>query len=212
MSQANAVLTGDLISSRKASRDDISAAMNALSDAAKDFGNAWTLNLRFTRFRGDGWQAFVEEPRLVLDAILYLFCRLREADTPLDTRISAGIATVDSIGTDDLSDATGDAFFISGDHLEQARKRHFLLGGPSIGIWQNAAILLVDQIAFGWTSAQAQAVAMDILQDRTQEEIARQLGVSRQAIQQRLAGAGYSAVSETLNAFRNHDYSKSIEL
>ncbi len=205
-SRLSAVLTGDLVASRKAAPATNDRAMQVLETAAQEFGSASDTDLRFTRFRGDGWQVLVRDPQLVLDAVLYFHASLRAAKPDIDTRISAGIGTMGFPGTRDLSDAAGTAFFASGDNLDNTKKRRFIIGGQGIGIWQNATFLLVEQIAMGWTTAQAQAVALMLIGDFTQEDIATRIGVTRQAIQLRLASAGFSALHEARHAFRTYDF------
>ena len=202
----HAVLTGDLVQSRRTSAARVDAAIAALSEASSAFSTALNLDLGFTRDRGDGWQVVLSEPRLVLRAMIYLRARLIGADLGLDTRISAGIGFIESRGTRDLSDATGEAFFISGDHLEMTKKRRMVLAGAGIGIWQNAVILLADQLVSGWSAAQAEAAAIMVLHETTQEDIAGRLGITRQAVQLRLAGSGLAALDEAFEAFKTHDY------
>lgn len=208
MAEANvsAVLTGDLIGSRQHETSCIDDAMATLSRAAHAFGTAWGLELRFTRFRGDGWQVHVRTAGLVLDATIFLAASLRGAGHDIDTRISAGIGPVETLGTADLSDASGSAFFVSGDRLDRIGKRRFIVAGTGIGDWQAAVFDLAAWHVDGWTAAQAEAVALALIDTGTQEHIARQLGVTRQAVQDRLAKAGFSALDTALHAFRTHDY------
>lgn len=201
-----AVLTGDLVASRKASLATIERAMEVLQSATDSLAKSENFNPRFTRFRGDGWQILLTNPNMVLDAVLYLHASLRASKLEIDSRISAGIGSVDSVGTQDLSDATGAAFFVSGDHLDHAKKRRFLIAGRGIGGWQNAVFQLAEEIAFGWSPAQAEAITLMFLGDMTQKDVAGRLGVTRQAIQLRLASAGFSAFDEALYSFRNHDF------
>jgi hypothetical protein len=208
MSNIHAVLTGDLIKSRKADATALSVAFDVLRDAAADFGQAWDSDLRFTRYRGDGWQVVLQDPGLVLDALLFFAARLRARSPAIETRISAGIGAVTSIGTADLADATGPAFFISGDHLEtMSRKRKLAIAGSGIGAAQAAIVDLAEHIASGWTPAQAEAVALSLdMNASNHETIAESLGVTRQAVQSRLASAGWSYFDNALFAMRNHDY------
>lgn len=206
MPKVKAVLTGDLVASRSSSREAVERGIDTLRRAARDLEAAWGLRLRFTRYRGDGWQVLIDDPALAFEAMIFLRASLIAEDLSLDTRISTGFGPVESIGTTDLSDATGEAFFTSGDHLDHAKKRRMLVSGRGIGRWQNAVMLLTENLVSGWTAAQAQAVAASVLEGATQEEIAAKLGVTRQAIQLRLAGAGYSALSDALYSFRNHDF------
>jgi hypothetical protein len=203
-----AVLTGDIVSSRSASSESVESAMDVLRHAAEDFGSTWSENLRFTRHRGDGWQVVVSDPRRVLHAMLILRARLIAAGLGLDTRISAGIGEVESLGSADLADATGRAFFVSGDHLDQAGKRLMLIAGDGIGVWQNAVLRLAEQVMHRWTPAQAEAAALSLLGDTTQEEIAGHLGITRQAVQLRLAASGVASLDEALHAFAKHDFTE----
>ena len=202
------ILTGDLIKSRRADAKAIAAAFDVLQSAAADFGQAQGIDLRFTRYRGDGWQVALTDPGLTLDAILYLLARLRAAHPKMATRISAGVGTIDTLGTDDLSDGTGAAFFISGDHIDKmSPRRQLVIAGQGIGPSQAAIIDLTEFITTGWTAAQAEAVACALHKaPRTHEDIAKQLGITRQAVQNRLAGAGFGYFETAISAIRNHDF------
>jgi predicted DNA-binding protein (UPF0251 family) len=202
----SAVLTGDLVGSRKVASTSLRRAMDRLEEAARQFGHDWTMDLRFTRYRGDGWQVLLSQPNLVLHATLHFHACLRAADIGLDTRISAGVGTVATVGTANLNDASGVAFFISGDHLDRAKKRRFLIAGTGIGDWQASIFHLAEQLALGWTAAQAEVVALALSSELTQDEIARRIGVSRQAIQSRLASSGFSALDEALGAFGTYNF------
>ncbi len=207
MTQApHAVLTGDIIGSRKSPAKTVDKALAVLADAAQAFGAAHALTLRFTRDRGDGWQVIVNNPELTLRAMTFLRARLIAAGIDLDTRVSAGIGPIESQGTRDLSDATGSAFFLSGDHLNTAKKRRMVIAGDGIGPWQNAVLSLTDQLVSGWSAPQAEAAALSILHETTQDEIAQTLGITRQAVQLRLAGSGVAALSEAFEAFKQHNY------
>ncbi|SLN54004.1 hypothetical protein [Roseisalinus antarcticus] len=205
---AHAVLTGDLIASRTAGTAAVEAAMGALQSCARDLGDELGADLRFTRFRGDGWQLHLTDTSRVLDVMLALVAGLRVAETGLGTRIAAGLGPVETLGTADLSDATGEAFFVSGDLLERIGvRRRLAIGGAGIGPWQVAVVDLLDHIAFGWSAAQAEAVALAATPARpTQDEISGRLGITRQAVQARLAAAGEAHLQTALRSFRAHDY------
>lgn len=203
-----AVLTGDLIKSRQAPHATVDAAFTVLRTAAIDFGIDNDVDLRFTRFRGDGWQVILTRAELVLDAMLFLVARLRSISFTIETRISAGIGIVSSIGTTDLADANGTAFFIAGDQLEKMSGKHRLaIAGSGIGLTQAAIVDLAAFITTRWTRTQAEAVAMS-LQSRfsNHEAIAEALGITRQAVQNRLAGAGLIYLNTALQAMRTHGY------
>ena len=204
-----AVLTGDLIRSRKASPDRVAATFSLLEEAATAFGAARDMDLRFTRFRGDGWQIALTQPGLCLDALLYLVAVLRAGNHGLGTRISIGIGRCETLGTTDLSDASGTAFFISGNHLDRmSPKRQFALAGTGIGAADIGLLDLAEFIIAGWTPAQAEAFAKMLLSSETQETLAAKLGITRQAVQSRLSGAGFSYFENALSAIRTKDFSE----
>ncbi|PJI91518.1 hypothetical protein BC777_0346 [Yoonia maricola] len=203
-----AVLTGDLIKSRQSGTAAVDKTFDILHQAAKAFGAAHDLDLRFTRHRGDGWQIVLMQPGLLLDAALYFVARLKAGEAQIATRLSIGVGPVDSLGSRDLSDATGPAFFVSGNNLGQmGRNRMLTLAGQGIGVAQVAILDLAEWIASGWTATQAEAVAIHLEGHLIRhEDIAKTLGVTRQAIQNRLSGAGLSYFDNALYAMRHHNY------
>ena len=107
----------------------------------------------------------------------------------------------------DLSAASGSAFFISGDHLDNmSKRRRLIVAGHGIGTWQNAVVLLADWMIGTWSGPQSEAVALTLLGDETNEQMARRLGITRQAFEARLNGSGFQSLGEALHAFRTHDY------
>lgn len=208
-----AVLTGDLINSRHADAENVQITFDALRAAANDFGHAHQLDLRFTRFRGDGWQAVLTNPNAVLEATLFIQARLKATQASLGTRIGIGIGPNTSIGTTDLSDADGLAFFISGSLIDNmSPKRQFVIAGQGIGAQQVAIFDLAEFITRGWTPTQAQAVAHALRNyPRTHDDIASELGITRQAVQSRLAGAGLAYFETAIGAFRHHSFKTSSQ-
>lgn len=197
----HSVLTGDLIASTRHPSAWADAAMAALESAARD----WPLgDLRFTRFRGDGWQILVPEPADALRVALRMAAALAAADTGLATRIAIGIGGVTSTGTRDLSDAAGRAFTRSGRGLDaMPRGRVWAVsGGAGLPPWVDALVALAEWHVAGWTAGQA-AVVADVLTpiDATQEERAARMGLSRQAWKARLDGSGIAAWRPALTAW-----------
>lgn len=210
-----AVLTGDLIGSRKRDARTTDESLATLANAAKKLEflhNLQNQHLRFTRSRGDSWQVLLENPRYVLEACIALTARLRAAGTGLETRIAVGIGQLENAGTTDLSDAAGSAFHISGDLLKrmtsQKKSERWMIDGPSITEWQRAVFSLGSWIARGWTAQQAEAVAMVISEPNlhTNENRASTLGISRQAFEARLKGSGLEHFYHAHQAFVSHDF------
>lgn len=208
------IFTGDLVGSTKVGPQAVDAAMTVLQASAQTLSDWAGADTRFTRFRGDGWQIYLESPGLALRGALMLVARLRSADLGLSTRIAAGTGAVDRIGTSDLSDASGDAFVISGHALDaMPRNRRLVIEGRDhVPDWQAAIFQLVDWQADRWSPAQAQAVvsALNPALTQTWAETAQHLGITRQALQARLKGAGFDALEGCLRAFECHDYGKAL--
>lgn len=204
-----AVLTGDLIGSRTHDPDAVDSAIVELERAASDIGDAWHFDPRFTRFRGDGWQILLPDPAHALDSCIYLQARLKAGKNTLQTRISAGIGAAANVGKNDLSGATGPAFFVSGDLLDAMPKnRTLVVGGAGIGAWQTAVVELVEWIMGTWTTTQAEAAGQAVLYEITNAQHASRLGITRQAFESRLGGAGFAALETARQAFRKHNYSE----
>lgn len=210
MEKIAAVLTGDLVASQAAGTATVDAAMAVLARAADRMATDWLHSPTFfTRYRGDGWQVYLDVPGLVLRGCLYLTASLRASGTGLETRISAGVGTVERIGPDGLASASGEAFTLSGQNLDDMeRNRRLLIGGRGfVTPWHEAIFDLVEFQASRWSREQAEAV-MHALDPReaTQAEIAARLGITRQALQARLRGAGLSAMTGALLAFEGANF------
>ncbi len=213
MRPIQAVLTGDLIASAESTSDSVDEAMRSLELVAEEFGLWSGHDTQFTRFRGDGWQLHLEDPGPTLAAALALVARLRAWRVGMETRIAIGFGTIDHPGTGKLglADASGEAFSVSGRTLDRMpRHRRVAVAGPGMARdWHQALFEMALWIARRWTPEQAEVVslALDPRARRTQAEIAEVLGVTRQAVQARLSGAGWDAVAGAVTVVREHDWS-----
>jgi hypothetical protein len=212
MEKRAAVLTGDLIGSTGAGPNAVDHAMRALADAAAHLSQEAACDTRFTRFRGDGWQIYLDHPRHALRAALLMTAALRATEKGLATRISVGIGQITRLGDKGLSDASGDAFVISGHGLDlmPKSKRLVIAGGGVDAKWHTPIFDLVEWQSGRWSREQAEAVMLALGPDRPSfRDIAAGLGISRQALQARLSSAGYHALEEALHTFEtDHDHAK----
>ena len=202
-----AVFTGDLIGSTRESSAEVDLAMEALDAEAAEIGRWVGESARFTRFRGDGWQLYLEKPASSLRAMLALIAHLSASKASLQTRIAIGFGPVERLGTSDLSDATGEAFSLSGHALDGMPRgsRITLADSSGLASWHAALFDLAFWTASRWTPDQAEAVSMALDPTaRTQAEIAQMLSVSRQAVQQRLSSAGWDPLLGAIEAVREH--------
>ncbi|MFM7334447.1 MAG: hypothetical protein ACKO1H_08545, partial [Tabrizicola sp.] len=93
------VVTGDLVGSTGYPAHAVDAAMRVLRNAAELIGT-WQSpprNTRFTRFRGDGWQIVLAEPRLSLRAAVVIQGRLIALGQ--QSRFSIGIGPAETLGS-----------------------------------------------------------------------------------------------------------------
>lgn len=213
MKKIRAVLTGDIIGSGRRSAADVDLAMASLEEGAIEIESWDESESRFTRFRGDGWQLYLHDPRLSLLSVLTLIAHLKASATPFDTRIAIGLGSVDRLGSSNLSDASGQAFFLSGRALDDLpRGRSIALAGQhAVEKAHEALFELAVWIANHWTRGQAEAMALALgPEGRTQAEIARSLSITQQAVHKRLRGAGWGVLSHAVDAVRDHNWQGAV--
>lgn len=162
-------------------------------------------------FRGDSWQALIDDPVLSFRAAMFLRAYIRSAGgkNP-DTRMAIGIGTIDYVPPGQVSAGDGEAFRRSGKLLEK-------MAGPNRGSTRfafaespaealvDAVVRLTAALADSWSSRQARAV-LGALQGLSP---ARIVGVwpeqiTRQAASKHLSRAGWPAINHALSAFESH--------
>jgi hypothetical protein len=201
MGQHIAVFTGDLVNSTKAAADAVDTTMARI---ATTLGSLAILGdtpaMKFTRFRGDGWQAYSTAPALSLRIALCLAATLRTHGAGITTRIAIGIGTATSLGTGTLADASGPAFTASGHALDGMRKGQlFAIAGPATRGEDAAITALLDERIARWSPEQA--IAADITlrgRNDTLQSMASRLHISPQAVSDRLRAAGLPAIKTAL--------------
>ncbi|ETX27201.1 hypothetical protein [Roseivivax isoporae] len=202
MTERAAVLTGDIVGSRKAGREAVEASFDTLARSLSRMAPWCGGPARLTRFRGDGWQALVPEGARALRAALVLRADLRAEDRPA-MRVAIGLGGATRTGSRDLSDADGPAFHAAGDALDaMGRGTRLVLAARGAPALAPALVTLCDAVSRGWSRAQAEAAALALVPaPPTQAEIAARFGISQQAVAARLDGAGAEALEAALEAF-----------
>jgi hypothetical protein len=208
MSSVAAVLTGDLVGSTRAGPTAVEAAMAALGAGAQVVAGWTGADTRFTRFRGDGWQIYLEDPGLAFRACLYLTACLRAGDAGLATRIAAGIGAVAELPAGRLDSAGGAAFELSGHALDtMPRGRRLVLAAPALPGEAAGVFALADALSRHWTAKQAEALTLALAPGApSQSEMAAKLGITQQAFAIRLNGAGLWGLDESLRLFEARSY------
>lgn len=196
-----AVLTGDLVNSGTLGPEKIARAFRALVACAEHQATRTGAPLRFTRHRGDGWQAVVAHPQTALRSALSFRAALRAEGEEFDSYIAIAEGSAPERLMADLNNHTEDVFIRSGQGLDDLKKTRLPLRmihadpGPIA-----AAVILADHLSQGWTAAQAQAILpmLDPNFTGTQSDIARRLGKSRQAVAKALQAAGWETLGYAL--------------
>jgi hypothetical protein len=195
-----AVITGDLIGSRKAGPQATELAMLEIADAAK------AASAPFERYRGDGWQVLLLQPERALRYSLLVTARLRSIRAPL-SRFAVGIDAVPQERAQSLAAETGGAFVTSGKVLDEMPRRSvFAIASMTRTLnemtW--AAAQLADQVARKWTPHQAEAMIFALSPTNPSgASIAKSLGISPAATSYRLHGANWWAIKAVVSAFES---------
>jgi hypothetical protein len=192
------VLTGDLIASSALAPERVDAVMAELADLARRIAD-WPPGgaAHFARRAGDGWQMALSHPGIGPRAALFLLAALRSGEAGVATRITIAEGAGSLPESGDLNAAHGAAFTASGRLLDDVPARQVLScatpGAP------RAAVLLAAHIAEGWTQAQARALVLMLPPGAGPRRVAAEaLGISRQAVDQALAAAGFAALDAAL--------------
>jgi hypothetical protein len=191
-----AVLTGDLIDSSRAGPEAVDITLDQIQRLLAAAEQTFALApVSFTRFRGDGWQAVIDPSPRFLRVTTHLLTGLRASGAPLATRIGIGIGDVTRRGDGDLSAAAGSALTRSG---------HALDGMPStetLSFNGSETSDTLTYLAARWSREQAEALHARLgAETMPLHDIARSLGISRQALSSRLAVAGERPIMALIRA------------
>jgi hypothetical protein len=165
--------------------------MAALADGAATAAGWGDGAARFTRFRGDGWQASRPRPPSRCARSALLRARLRMEGRAFDTRVAIGIGAAELPAAGDLAAASGPAFRIAGHGLDTMAAAPAL---PSAGRTRpptrarlrrsspcSTRSPALDAVPGGGSSSPALPPA-----GPTQAEVAAALGISQQMVAQHL--------------------------
>lgn len=205
MSQMFTVLTGDLIGSTQAGQALVDEAMDAIHSIALGEANLGNVDLRFARFRGDGWQIFSSDPARVFRLTVRVLASLHSRPTLPKTRISAATGQVAFLPPTGLASASGEVFSISGRNLDNiGRSRLVYQDQNGKSLWKLSLFSYLTWQSSRWSPEQAEAIAMTFRFDAPEPgDSAETLRISRQAFSARLDGAGYAPLWDAEQAFKN---------
>ncbi|MCF8023953.1 MAG: hypothetical protein K9K82_00500 [Desulfobacteraceae bacterium] len=161
-------------------------------------------------FRGDSWQALLDDPVYALRIALIIRARILSSlgDSLPDTRMTIGVGPVDYVDEAQVSAGDGPAFRRSGKMLESMTylRNSGLLRYCNPDVTHeylvDALVRTAGALSGNWRPLQARAV-LGILQGMNRAEIAENwpAPVSRQAISKHLKNACWAAALHGLEAF-----------
>ena len=198
-----AVLTGDLIRSTTAGKDAVDGAMAVIQDVAQTERDISGKDVRFSRFRGDGWQIYAQDGSSVFRLTLLILANLRHQSHLAQTRLAAAMGAVAFLPDAGLASATGEAFGLSGHGLDgmTTQRLEYDSNHPDAH-WHRALFSYLDWQSSRWSAEQAEAVGLAFRNpSKPSHMLSESLGISRQAAQSRLKGAGYSPLWNANQAF-----------
>lgn len=203
-----AVLTGDLIGSRRLSEPQRQQLFHELNQLWHEFAAAQPDSATgdIQVFRGDGWQALVANPQHAVNAAIFVRASVKALNLVdgIDTRIGVGIGSVDSLNPAHLGDSNGPAFIRSGEALDSLANigLAWALKHPQANLNDIAlgTFPIMDLAIQRWTKAESAAVVGTLL-GLTQDSIAKHPltckddghSPSRQAISDALKRIGWSS-------------------
>lgn len=204
MSTIATVLTGDLIASTKAGPDAVDGAMAVLEGIAQHEAQISGLDIRFARFRGDGWQMYCPEAERVFRLTVLVLANLHSHPSLAQTRLAVATGAVAILPATGLASASGEVFSLSGHGLDNltTQRLHFDSNAEDAR-WQRPFVSYLDWQSSRWSPEQAEAVALAFRHDPpSPRNVSENLGISRQAGQARLSGAGYGPLYEADRVFQ----------
>ncbi len=196
MSITTAVLTGDVINSRKEKPEVwLSNLKKALNKYGKEPKN-WEI------YRGDSFQLEITTVK-ALEAAIYIKAQMKQKKN-IDVRIAIGIGDKD-YNAEKLTESNGSAFVHSGECFQNLKKQTLALksGITTFDKTLNLMLKLAALTMDNWLPATSRIVktAMDN-PNTNQNELASILGKSQSNISEALIRAGFDEIKQLLQHYQ----------
>ncbi len=211
-----AVLTADLTDSSLYAEAFLNEVINTLNrefaKLTREYGKE---KVKFTIYRGDSFQGVIKEPHEALEIALQLKTAINQlhlkkkkkktaSPKMADFKMAIGIGEQE-LERESIAESNGQAFQFSGRTLDEMkkenRKTRLMTAFPEINDEFDASFLLMDTVTERWSTASAEVVYF-LLQQLKEREVAKELGISQSAVNQRKKAAGWEAVSVLLERYR----------
>jgi hypothetical protein len=207
------VLTTDIIGSTKLKKKELSQ-IRAIVD--KEFKSIQKKHGKtrafFEIYRGDSFQGLVLDVEKALKIAFLLKSAVNKINLEnerlsrnrmVDFRMALGIGKIDSVPKN-LKEAGGEAFLFSGrslDTMKQKQQRTSLKTEfEDINHEFEVHFKFFDLLTERWSIAAAETVYY-LLQDMTETQIAKKIGISQSAVNSRKKASGWEAVSKLLKRY-----------
>lgn len=190
MNTTTAVITGDIINSRK---DTPEAWLPNLKKALSTYGKEPT---QWEIYRGDSFQLEIP-PEKALEAAIHIKATLKQKKG-IDIRMGIGLGEKD-YSSEKITESNGSAFVFSGECFENLKKQTLAIKSSSevfdttINVMLQLATLTMDN----WLPATSRAVKTSIEHPQAnQKELAALLNKSQSNISEALIRAGFDEVQK----------------
>jgi hypothetical protein len=219
----DAVITGDLVKSRKIIDADIEKVINSLKKTFDEINHQLLGDKgSFEIFRGDSFQGLIPQPQLALLVAIIIRAHLRtyepsfglrshlNSGKPIlhaysDARIAIGVGTI-RYNANKITESQGDAFLKSGNSFDKLSKEKERLA--IVTPWENVnselavSCTLADALVSRWTASTAEAMYHYLLYGINQKELATRLAITQPAVHKRLAIYGnISSIQAFINRY-----------
>ena len=208
-----AVITGDIVGFKKFTIHERQSIVLLLDGVFRDVTKMLKIKFisPFELYRGDSFQGVLKDPKEALKlciffraSLRYFFNKTQKTNEYVDARLAIGIGEIDFFSKSGrAAESDGLAFRRSGPVLDKMKTDQRLVVCTSfeqIDRELEVECALFDIIINKWSIEQAQAI-MGQIRGLTQEMIAKDIGISQSAVQQRLCVAGGKAVEKLCDRY-----------
>ena len=197
-----AVLTGDIVNSTRLKKVTEKKLLKILTAALAKY--------QFEFYRGDSFQVYVKNPVEALQTAL--LCRTaaisvskNETINLSDVRISIGIGAV-TMQVKTLGTAKGEAFILSGRAFDEMTGKDTRLVIATANSLANAGLQIIadylNAVLKVMTGKQAEVI-FELLQGKTQQEVAKLLKKSKSTVHQHVTAGRSSEIEKLLRQYEN---------
>jgi len=218
-----AVITGDIVKSRRLTPENKTLLIDYISDAFKQWEKDY--GMRSELYRGDSFQCLIKESYYALRQAIIIKTYIRSFNPSdkiemnnktrltrpkiflfphwlFDVKIAIGIGTVD-YETKYNATSDGEAFQISGmllDEIKNNRQSFAIRTKDKYNDELETEMVLLDTILGKTTAFQCEVIYLKLL-GYTESEISDMIKVNQSAVNQRSNAAGWNAIDKVVKRF-----------